>query len=234
MKKYSLSVIIPAYNEEENIKTILEAAISFLERNTKDYEILVIDDGSKDRTLEIAKEVGKKNHKIKVHSNEKNLGFGLTEKKGLSLASMELVTLVPADNQFDVKELGKYFELIDSCDIVVGWRIKRQDPLMRRIIAKTYTLVISILFWTTWFGDIDWVKMYRREIFEKIRIVSTTAFVDAEILIKASKLGYRIKEVGVNHYPRRFGFQSGGNIKVVFRAIKNVFSFWLKYQKETK
>lgn len=230
--KHSLSVIIPAYNEEENVESILLQATGFLEKHCRDYEILLIDDGSSDKTLQIATEVSKKHPKIKVFSNSENLGFGMTERRGLELARMELITLIPADNQFHVEDLQKYFELIDDCDIVVGWRIHRQDPLLRKIIAKTYTLVIAILFNTTWFGDIDWVKMYRRKILNNIKISSTTAFVDAEILIKAEKLGYKIKEVGVHHYKRNFGKQSGGNIMVLVRAIKNVFSFWLLYWKE--
>ena len=230
--KPSLSVIIPAYNEEENVESILLQAAGFLEQHCREHEILLIDDGSTDKTLEKARALAKKHPKIKVFSNPRNLGFGMTERRGLELARMELVTLVPADNQFHVGDLKRYLELIDGCDIVVGWRIKRKDALMRKVIAKGYTLVIALLFWITWFGDIDWVKMYRREIFKHITITSTTAFVDAEILIKADKLGYRIKEVSVDHYPRKFGKQSGGDIMVVVRAIRNVFSFWLIFHKE--
>lgn len=230
--KHRLSVIIPAYNEEENVENILLEAVRFLEQHCRDYEVLLINDGSQDATLEKAHAVAKKHPKIKVFSNSRNMGFGMTERRGLQLASMELVTLIPADHQFHVEDLARYFQLIDDCDIVVGWRIQRKDPLLRKAIAKTYTLVIALLFWTTWFGDIDWVKMYKREIFNKISITSTTAFVDAEILIKAAKLGYRIKEVGVPHYSRKFGKQSGGNIGVLGRAIRNVFSFWWRFRKE--
>lgn len=235
-KKYSLSVIVPAYNEEQNVESLLRSTISFLEKNTLDYEIIFIDDCSVDDTLSIAKKMSIRNNKIKVFSNDVNLGFGLTGKRGLSLATMDLVTLVPCDNQFDVNELRVYLDYIDDYDIIVGYRIKRMDSLMRRFIAKVYTLVIALLFQTTWFGDIDWVKMYRRSIFNNINIVSSTAFVDAEILIKAHKLGYRIKEVGVHHYPRRFGRQSGGDIKVLYRAIKNLIFYRIYYhnKNETK
>ena len=229
--KQSLSVIIPAYNEEENVERILLQAAKFLEKGCKDFEILLINDGGSGRTLERARAVAKKHPKIKVFSNPGNLGFGMTERRGLELASMDLITLIPADNQFHVEDLQKYFELIDGSDIVVGWRNKRKDALMRKVIAKGYTLVIALFFWTTWFGDIDWVKMYRRDIFKRITISSTTAFVDAEILIKAERLGYKIKEVGVEHYPRKFGKQSGGNFKVLARAISNVFSFWWNYRR---
>src|SRR3989338_4625293 len=193
MINVALSVVAPAYNEEKNIQKFLETTTAFLEEHTKDYELLLINDGSKDNTLELAKEFAEKNKKVKVINNEVNLGFGGTERKGLEMASMELVTLIPSDNQFYLPDLPKYFEAIKTNDIVLGWRVKRQDPLMRRVAAKIYSLALAILFRTTWFGDIDWVKMYRREIFDKIKITSTTAFVDAEILIKAHKLKLRLK-----------------------------------------
>ena len=232
MNEYTLSVIAPAYNEEKNIVEFLETATEFLEKHTKDYELLLIEDGSKDRTLELAKEFAEKNKKVKVIQNERNLGFGITERKGLEMASMELVTLIPSDNQFYLPDLQRYLEEIKNADIVLGFRIKRQDPLMRRVNAKIYSLAIAVLFKTVWFGDIDWVKMYRREIFQKIKIISTTAFVDAEILIKADKLKYKIKEIGANHIARKHGKATGGNLKVIYKQLSDVFSYWLKHMKK--
>ncbi len=232
MKEFTLSVVAPAYNEERNIQEFLETATDALEKYTKDYELLLIDDGSKDKTLELAKEFAKKNSKVKVIQNERNLGFGATERKGLEMASMELVTLIPSDNQFYLPDLSRYLEEIKNSDIVLGFRIKRQDPLMRRVSAKMYSLAIAILFNATWFGDIDWVKMYKREIFQKIKITSTTAFVDAEILIKADKLKYKVTEIGVNHIARKHGKATGGNLKVIYRQLSDVFLYWWKYIKK--
>lgn len=232
MKEFTLSVVAPAYNEEQNIEHFLKSTTEYLEQHTKNYELLLIDDASKDNTLKLAQAFAEKNKKVKVFHNETNLGFGGTEKKGLEMASMELVTLIPSDNQFYLPDLPNYFEKIKTSDIVVGWRIKRQDPLMRRINAKVYSLALAILFNITWFGDIDWVKMYRTEVFKKIHITSTTAFVDAEILIKAHKLKLRITELPVTHLPRKHGKATGGNFKVVYRQLSNVFSYWITSLKE--
>ncbi len=229
MNDFTLSVVAPAYNEEKNLQKFLEETTKFLEAHTKDYELLLINDGSKDNTLKIAKEFAKSHKKVKVIDNEVNLGFGGTERKGLGMASMELVTLIPSDNQFYLPDLPRYFEAMKNADIVVGWRIKRQDPLMRRVVAKIYSLTIAILFGTTWFGDIDWVKMYRREVFDKVKITTTSAFVDAEILIQAHQNKFRIRELPVTHLPRVEGKATGAGLKVLKRVLPEVFSYWTKH-----
>ncbi len=231
-KKPSLSIILPAYNEEENIESAILKTLEYAKKNTSKYEIIVVNDGSKDNTEKIIKRVKRLDKNIKLITHKKNKGFGEAEKTGLRNSNMDFITLVPTDHQFDIKELNKYFLLFEQgADIVMGVRKHRKDPFIRIVYSKVYGFFIFLLFGMTWYGDLDWVKVYRKKVINSIKITSTSAFVDAEIIIRSYKKGYKIKEVWVKHYPRKRGKAAGVNIKVIIRSMKELLSFWFRYMK---
>ena len=227
--KPNLSIVLPAYNEEENIGSFLKKTIDYAKKNTKKYEILVINDGSKDNTEREIVKVKRLDKNIRVIKHKVNKGFGEAEKTGLRNSKLDFVTLVPTDHQFDIKELNRYFPLFEKgADIVMGVRKKRKDPFMRLIYSRIYALMVYFLFGTTWYRDMNWVKVYRKQIIDSIDITSGGAFVDAEIIIKAHRKGYKIKEVGVTHYPRERGTASGANIKLIVNLLKELFLLYRK------
>lgn len=228
-KKYSISLVVPAYNEEGNLGIFVSSAVPIMRKLSKKFEMIIVDDGSKDKTPQIANKLAKKYKEVRVIHHKTNKGYGEAQKTGFKHAKYELVSLVPSDNQFHVSDFKKYLELIDDADIVMGVRLGRKESLMRRINAKIYVFAIALLFWITMYGDIDWVKLYRKKVLDSINIESHSAFVDAEIIIKASKKGYRVKEVLVKHYPRLKGKPTGANLKVVFKQLSELFKFYLKY-----
>jgi glycosyltransferase involved in cell wall biosynthesis len=224
----TISVIMPAYNEESNLESAVLRTSNALAELVQDYEILIIDDCSKDKTGAIADQLAKDNHKIRVIHNRKNKGFGGSQKIGLGVAKNDLITLIPTDNQFDPKDLETYFFFINSSDIVVGCRTNRLDPVNRTITSKMYNLGLNTLF-NLRIKDVDWVKLYRREVIDNVRIDSESAFIDAEILVRARKKGYRIKQIPVIHYPRTSGKASGNALKVVVKQLKELFLFWFRF-----
>lgn len=227
--KNSISIVVLAYNEEENLNRAIKEIHNYLKNNFNTYEIIIIDDGSKDKTGKIADELAKKHKEVIVHHNGKNLGFGASEKIGFSKAKYELASLYPADLQFDIKELWKLVELVNQgSDVVISYRIKRRDPLMRTINSKMYNLTASILFLIPWYGDINSIKLFKTSFLRSIPIISNSAFVNTEIIIRANKNKCIIKEVGINHYPRTAGRQTGNNLKVVKKQLTDLFSFWWK------
>lgn len=221
----SISVFLPALNEEENIKSCLLSVKRYLHKRFKDYEILVISDGSTDNTEKIVREFAKKDQHIRSIHHEKNLGYGAALRSGFTNSSKELIFYTDADNQFNVEEMDRLFPLLNSYDIVSGYRIKRQDPLMRIFIAWVYNLLIRILF-NLKVKDIDAsFKLYKKDVFKKIRLKANTGLVDAEILIKARKNGFFIGQIGVTHYPRIKGITTV-RPKIIIDIFKEIKILW--------
>jgi glycosyltransferase involved in cell wall biosynthesis len=222
----SISVVLPAYNEEENIERQVRAVDDVMRGLRFDaYEILVVDDGSKDRTRAICEALatGVPNLRLIVH--ESNRGYAQALRSGFTTAKMPLVFYTDSDNQFDVRELKNLLAAIDDYDLVCGFRIYRYDPVSRLVLSWGYNLLVRVLFRIR-VRDVDCAfKLFRRGIFDRIHIESRKFFVDTEILAKASKLGLRMTEVGVRHLPRTAG-QSTVRPSHVLSTLREVASMW--------
>ncbi|MBI2028412.1 MAG: glycosyltransferase family 2 protein [Candidatus Levybacteria bacterium] len=205
MLKGGLSVFLPTYNEEENIQKAVESIYNYIEKNILDFELIVVNDGSKDKTKDIVEKLKKKYKNLRLINHTKNMGYGRALRSGFENSRKKHIFYTDADNQFDISEIKKLIPLLKEYDIVSGYRIKRRDPLMRIIIADTYNLLIRILF-NLKIRDVDAsFKIYKRRIFDNISLKSNTGLIDAEVLIKSLKNGYSIGQIGVSHFPRRFG-----------------------------
>jgi len=221
----SISLILPAYNEEENIKEAVENATKVLEKIFDEYEIIVVDDGSNDKTGEIADSL--KSEKIKVIHHEINRGYASALRTGIKNATKELVFYTDADNQFDLNELRKAVNLLDGdkgkFDVVIGYRKDRRDRLHRLIISKGYNLLIRFLLGIR-VKDADCsFKLFKRDVIKGIEIKHEGWLVDTEILAKIIRKGYKIKEIPVKHYPRKKGKSSvkiTSILKTFFELIK--------------
>ncbi len=226
--KESLSVFFPAFNEEENIGLVIKRALEFLPSIAKHYEIIIIDDGSKDKTGQIADLLSREYKEVSVIHHSSNCGYGAALQTGFKMAKNDLIFFTDGDGQFNIKELPKLASLIENADIVTGFRVKRADPLFRRINARLYRLLLRIFF-NLKITDIDCAfKLFKREVIEKLDFESTGALISAEILILAQKKGYTIKEVGVSHYPRIKGKQTGANPRVLLRTFIELLKLWKK------
>jgi len=207
MKKFSkdVSVIFPAYNEEDNIELCVTRAQDALKVMLKSFEIIIVNDGSVDSTGRISKMLQDKYSNIKVVSKKKNEGYGYAIRDGIKSATCDLVFFSDSDMQFDIRNLENLLEHADNHDIVVGYRKKRLDPLKRKFFSTGYNTLVRILFGIS-FKDINCAfKLFHRRIFDKIKIESQNYVVNAEILTKARILGFTVKEVGVSHFPRNKG-----------------------------
>ncbi len=227
MKK-GISVVFPAFNEEENIEPVVSSALRFLPTVTDEYEIIIVDDGSKDRTGKIADELAKKYAQILVIHHPSNKGYGAALRSGFKAAKHDLIFFTDADGQFDIKEISKLIFLIKDADIVCGYRTERADPFFRRFNAGLYNLAIRLLFGLN-LVDIDCAfKLFKREVIQRLNLESTGALINAELLILAQKRGYIIKQVGVSHYPRKKGKQTGNKIGVILRVFVELIKLWKK------
>jgi glycosyltransferase involved in cell wall biosynthesis len=219
----SISVFFPCYNEQENVGRTVEKALDVLEKLNADFEVIIVDDGSSDATGQIADEIVALNGRVKVVHHPHNLGYGAALQSGFKTATKELVFYTDGDGQFDIAEMPPLIDLMKQYDIVSCYRLNRRDPIIRKINGWCWTKLVCLLFGMK-IRDIDCAfKLYKREIFDKIELSSTGALIDAEILARAARAGYRITQKGVQHYPRTAGVQSGANIRVILRAFKELF-----------
>lgn len=223
MKKYPITIFFPCYNEEQNVERVAREALSVGREISDDFEIIIVNDGSRDRTGEIADRLALENPEIRVVHHEKNEGYGAALQSGFKDATKELVFYTDGDGQFRLDEIIRLLPLIDKYDIVSGYRISRRDSFMRKVNAFLWGTLVNALFKFK-ISDVDSAfKLYRRKIFDEITLESKGALIDTEILAKARARGYTITEVGVNHYPRLAGEQTGARLSVILRAFKELY-----------
>lgn len=219
----SLSIFFPCWNEEANVERTTRAALAAAGKITEDFEIIIVDDGSTDRTGEIADRLAAEHPKVRAVHNNPNLGYGGALQRGFREATKEYVFYTDGDGQFDFEEIPKLLPLLRTYDIISAYRVDRKDPIIRKINAFGWTMLVNLLF-RLWLRDIDCAfKIYPRRLFDEIEMKSMGALIDAEILARAKYRGYSIGQVGVHHYPRLEGEQSGASIRVILRAFKELF-----------
>ncbi len=222
----SISVFFPCYNEQDNIERVAKATVELLESLHLDYEVILVDDGSKDNTGKIADKLAAENNRIKAIHHSPNKGYGAALQSGFKAATKEYVFYTDGDGQFDIKELPHLFKYVPEYDIVTGFRIKRQDNFMRKLNAFCWTTMVNILFGMR-IKDMDCAfKLYKRKIFDEITLKSTGALINTEIFARFNNKGYKVYQLGVHHYPRTAGTQTGANIKVILRAFKELFALY--------
>jgi len=228
VKPKSISFVLPAYNEEDNIEKAVRAVVQAAETiDIEDYEVVVVNDGSADRTAEILERLRVENPHIRPIHHPKNLGYADALRTGFTSAKLPLVFYTDSDLQFDVKEVKNLLPAIEDYDIVCGFRIYRYDPLTRLFLAWGYNLVARTVFRLR-VRDIDCAfKLFRREVFDVIQIRSKKFFVDTEILAKARHHGFRMTEIGVRHYPRAGG-RSTVRASHVVSTLRELIKMWLE------
>jgi len=229
----TLSVFFPAYYDEGNIGKVVDKAVEVVESlGLKDYEVIIIEDGSPDRTGEVADELAEKYEKVRVIHHEKNMGYGATLRDGFMSSKMEYVFYSDGDNQFDMEDLRKFMALIPFTDIVVGYRKQKQYSLYRKFTSLCYNYLLRLLF-DIHYWDIDCAfKLFKADLFKKIQINSIDAFIDAEIMLKAKLLGYSSTELGVLHLPRVDGISTGARPSVILRTFREIYEYRKEYKRE--
>lgn len=219
----SLSIFFPCYNEIDNLAALTEQSVDVATSITKDYEIIIVDDGSSDGTAELADELASKYENVIAIHHKKNKGYGAALQSGFRAATKELVFYTDGDGQFDISQLPKILPLIETADIVSCYRKNRQDNFLRKINAFCWGIFVRLML-GLWLRDIDCAfKLYKRSIFDNIEMHSNGALIDAEILTRAKRRGYRIIQSPVAHLPRMYGESTGANISVILRAFKEIF-----------
>lgn len=229
----SLSSFVPAYNEEGNVERMVDTLKAVLPQVANDFEIIVVNDGSKDRTGEIADRLAKEDPKVRVVHHEVNMGYGAAVRSGINACQKEYLFFTDGDGQFDVAQLSLLVPLITGHDGVIGFRLNRQDPWIRKLNAWAWNRLVRLMFGLK-VKDIDCAfKLFHRRVFERIHLESSGAMISTEMLVKIKKKGYKLHEVGVFHSPRLAGKQTGANLRVILRAFRELFLFYKKMKEKS-
>ena len=219
----SLSIFFPCYNEEGNVERVARAALDAAKDLADVYEVIIVDDGSRDRTGEIADRLAAEIPQLRAVHNRPNIGYGGAVARGLREARLEWIFFTDGDGQFDVRELPKLIDLLDACDFAVGYRLHRADSWIRRLNAFCWGVLVRLLF-DLRVRDLDCAfKLLPKSLIDQLELHSEGALISTELLAKARRRGLRIAEVGVSHYPRVAGKQTGANIKVILKAFRELF-----------
>src|SRR5216110_3247501 len=218
----SLSLVFPAFNEAANIRTVVEDAHQTVPKLAPIFEIIVVNDGSKDRTGEICDRLAEELSNVRVVHHPRNCGYGAALKSGINLARHDLIFFTDADGQFDLKEVASLLEQADAYDIVAGYRARRQDPPHRLLFAWGWNMLVQLVLGIK-IRDIDCAfKVFNRRVFDKVQINSVGAMVNTEIFAQVSRFGMTVMEIPVSHFPRRHGKPTGGNPAVIFKAFREL------------
>ena len=230
----SLSVVLPAYNEEANVASAVEKVSTVAQQLGMEYEIILVNDGSTDRTGEIGRELAQRIPNFRLVEHYPNRGYGGSLKAGFAAATKDLIAFAPADNQFDFSEISLLLDRLDRAEIVSGYRAQREDRFIRKVNAFGWNTLVRLLFGYLC-RDIDCgFKLFRREILDHVTIVSDGAMIDTELLAGARARGYRIAEAPVTHLPRVGGEATGANIRVIARAFRDLARFRARLSRELR
>ncbi|MEI6690940.1 MAG: glycosyltransferase family 2 protein [bacterium] len=231
-KLSSLSVFMPAYNEEANISNVVLEACEAAKKIAVDYEVIVVNDGSKDDTGKIVTDLAKKNHHIKLVNHIVNKGYGGAVKSGLDACSKEYIFFTDSDGQFHFDELGRFVKLLSRADLVMGYRRKRMDPFHRVFLAQVLLKIWNYVLFGLTVKDVDCAyKLFPRKVSDNIKLETESAITVTEFIVKAWRLGFVIHQAPVTHYARKFGEQTGGNWRVILRAATDSFHLYKQLQK---
>lgn len=232
---HSLSIVIPAYNEEANVAEAVRQVSQAMLDLGLEHEIIVVNDGSRDRTGDIVRELTMSIAGLKLVEHFPNRGYGGALKAGFAAAAKDLIAFTPADNQFDFREIAHLLDkLAPDVVLVSGRRIDRKDNAIRKFNGFGWNTVVRILFGYL-IKDIDCgFKVFRRWVLDRIHIESNGAMIDTEMLAELRARGYKLAEVPVTHLPRTAGSPTGANLKVIARAFRDLFRFRLRLWRELR
>jgi glycosyltransferase involved in cell wall biosynthesis len=231
---HSLSVVMPAHNEEIAIAGTLRDVIGALSQWVRDFEVIVVNDGSKDATQAIVEDASMADPRIRLINHGDNQGYGAALVSGFEAVTKDLVFFMDSDGQFDIHDLERFFSYIDEYDAVLGYRINRQDTRVRKLNAWGWKMLVRLVFGLH-VRDIDCAfKLYRAEFFRENRLETHGAMINTEILYKFTHEGYTYTQLGVHHLPRRGGKATGAKLSVIARAFREMFTFACKWRHEER
>lgn len=230
---FEISIFFPIFNNEKTIQNLVYDTIKTVNLITDDYEVILVNDGSNDNSKKICDELSNHNNKVKVVHHDSNKDYGSALKSGFTHSSKNIIFYTDADGQYNIEDLNKLLPLITKNDVVVGYKIKRNDPFYRIIIGNIYRFIVNRLFHLTVKDVTCDFRLFKKEVINSIDLKSNSGFICVELMKKIRDKGYKIAEVGVNHYPRQFGQSEAFKINKIFCMLKDFFYIFTSQYERT-
>ncbi|MBI4058809.1 glycosyltransferase family 2 protein [Candidatus Microgenomates bacterium] len=225
----SLSIFFPCYNDQYSIKKLVEDAFKTAKSITSDCEVIVIDDGSKDNSKTVLKNLAKKYKNLNLIFHEKNMGYGAALKSGFKSATKNLIFYTDGDGQYDVKELPILLSLMtDDVDFINGFKMSRNDPSIRIVIGNIYSFLTRWLFWIPVYDvDCDF-RLIRRKLLQSLDLKSNSGSICIELVKKAQLKGAKFRQVSIHHYERRWGQSQFFQLERLLSTFRELIFLWIK------
>lgn len=230
MKFRSLSVFFPAYNDAPSLPTLIGKTFDVLREFVDDYEVIVVNDGSWDKTAEVLESLRQQYAPhLRVITHERNRGYGGALRSGFAAATKEFVFYTDGDGQYDVSELPRLLELAGpTTGLVNGYKIERHDPAHRVWIGNVYNFCSRLLFRIR-IRDIDCdYRLIRRSLLDAIRLTSTSGTICVELVRKLEISGCEVRETGVHHYPRLYGRSQFFRVRSLAITFVQLLRLWVR------
>jgi glycosyltransferase involved in cell wall biosynthesis len=231
----SLTLVLPAHNEAPNLPDVLAAAARILPTFAEAVDVVLVDDGSTDGSAALAQECARQHGlRLTVVRHPDKQGYGAAVGDGLRAATAEFVAFTDADGQFDLEDLGRFRPLVDSADLIGGWRLHRQDALMRSVVSGVFNTALRIALGLR-VRDVDCaLKLMRRTVLDTVHLEMRSALINAELYLRAQRAGFRIVQVEVSHHPRQAGRRSGARPRAIARAIRDIVRLRIRLAREQR
>lgn len=225
----SLTIAIPAYNEESSLTGVIHDALNIAPLYAKDFEILVVNDGSTDNTQHIIESYAKKNKRITSVFHTKNQGFSGAIKSCYRKAAKDIIFLLPADGQIHAADIKQFWSALDHADVVVGYRISNPEPASRKINSFIFHTLYRTLFGVR-LREISTSILWRKKVLDSLDItaIPRSALIEPEVVYKAWSAGWRFAQVPIPYYPRIGGSAKGANPLMMFITLKELIKLWWK------
>lgn len=221
--KPDISFFFPVYNDEATVRTVAERAMLLLEEVAGAYEIIIVDDGSPDRSGAIADELAQEYDSVRVVHHEVNRGYGAAVQSGIAESQYDIICMIDGDNEYDVFDLKKMLAVSDYYMLVIAFRYKKLYSTKRIFISFVYNAVLRIVF-NSPFRDISTgIRLIRREVLDGIELKSNSPFIGAELTLKSMLRGFPVGEVGIQTFPRDFGTGSATSLRNIIGTIKDIW-----------
>lgn len=224
-KLKSVSFFCPAYHDEKNLPVLIPYVYNFLKEITDTFEIIIVEDGSPDKTGEVADNLAREFPDVRVVHHLKNLGYGAALHDGFTSAKYDYIIYTDGDNQYDVREFLPYLHILENADVLSGYVTKKALSFRRKIQSEIYNWLIHVLFFV-WYRDINCsMKIYKRRVLDTISFESKSCFIDAEMIIKSRKAAFRVAQFPVTHLPRTQGLASGSKFNVIIATVRDMLKY---------
>lgn len=225
----SISVFFPCYNDEKTIGQLVKKVFDTASTLTNDYEVIVIDDSSVDKSRQVLSRLARKYKKLRLIFHNKNKGYGGALKSGFATASKDLIFYTDGDGQYDVRELTILLPLMTAdVDFVNGIKMSRSDPAYRIFFGNLHKFITRWAFWLPIYDvDCDF-RLIRRDLLKRIRLDTNSGSICTELVKKAQRAGATFREVSVHHYERRYGQSQFFRPSKILSTYANLALLWIR------